>query len=246
MRSSRPTRCSATSGLHGRSKRTRRWQNSKLRPSPPHSVETRRLGPSGSRNWATSMSRRAEDSASWNTPVATWARRLSSARSHSSVSRWATKTSVFCPASRQSGALPREPGHPRVGRVGPLREAREGRVLAAEESRSAVPEASARRTRSAFCRRPRAWGAGARRTASTSSSRAAQPPSPSTGTPTRGGRPPMSTRLVELVQGGSGSGRARRASNVSFSGKSAGRSSWSRRKKPCTSSSSGIAVRSRR
>ncbi len=135
MRSSRPTRCSATSGLHGRSKSTRRRQNSKLRPSPPHSVDTRRLGPPGRRNWATSMSRRAEDSASWKTPVATWARRLSPSRSHSSVSRWATKTSVFCPASRQRGRFPREPVQPRVRGVGLLGQASEPGVVPAEESR---------------------------------------------------------------------------------------------------------------
>ena len=37
----------------GRSNSIRRRQNSKLRPSPPHSVDTSRLGPSGSRNRAT-------------------------------------------------------------------------------------------------------------------------------------------------------------------------------------------------
>ena len=34
-------------GFQGRSKSTSRWQNSKLRPSPPHSVEISRDGPSG-------------------------------------------------------------------------------------------------------------------------------------------------------------------------------------------------------
>ena len=52
-------RCSTSDGFHGRSNSTRRRQNSKLRPSPPHSVDTSRLGPSGSRNRATSVSRRA-------------------------------------------------------------------------------------------------------------------------------------------------------------------------------------------
>ena len=215
MRSSLPMRCSATSGLQGRSNRTMRRQNSKFRPSPPHSVETRRLGPPDSRNWATSMSRRAEDSSSWNTPVATWARRLSSVRIHSSVSRWATKTSVFSPASRHRGACPAS--HAIRGSAASARSARRARAASSRPRRawSAAPEASARRTRSAFCRRPRAWGAGAPRTASTSSSLAAQPPSPSVGRPTRGGSPPMSTRRVELVQGGRGSGRARRVSRVS-------------------------------
>ena len=49
MRSSRPMRCSTTDGFHGRSNSTSRRQNSKLRPSPPHSVDTSRLGPSTSR-----------------------------------------------------------------------------------------------------------------------------------------------------------------------------------------------------
>ena len=244
MRSSRPMRCSTTSGLQGRSNRTRRWQNSKLRPSPPHSVETRRLGPSGSRNWATSMSRRAEDSASWKTPVATWARRLSSARSHSSVSRWATKTSVFSPGLPPARGLPRR-ATPAAGR--PRRPAPRGARGPRRRGRGGPGARRRRRARGARDR-PSAGGRGRgapglaarrRRAPAAPPSR----PSPSTGRPTRGGRPPMSTRRVELVQGGSGSGRARRASKVSSSGKSAGRSSCSRRKKPCTSSSSGIAVR---
>ena len=172
MRSSRPMRCSATSGLHGRSKRTRRRQNSKLRPSPPHSVETRRLGPSGSRNWATSMSRRAEDSSSWKTPVATWARRLSS------VAQPLERLAVGDEDERLLARPPASAGRCRASqaRRGSAASARSARRASAASSRprrawSAAPEASARRTRSAFCRRPRAWGAGARRTASTSASR---------------------------------------------------------------------------
>ncbi len=236
-------RCSTTSGLQGRSNSTRRRQNSKLRPSPPHSVETRRLGPPARRNWATSMSRRAEDSPSWKTPVASWARRLSSVRSHSSVSRWATKTRVFSPASLHAGAS--RASHARRGSAASARSASRPRDASCPPRRAcrAAPEASARRTRSAFWRRPSAWGAGAARTASTRASRSRQPSGLSTGRPTRGGRPPMSARRVALVQGGRGSLRASRASNVSSSGKSAGRRSWRSRKKPCTSSSSGIAVR---
>ena len=52
-------RCSTVAGFHGRSKSTSRRQNSKLRPSPPASVDTSRLGPSGLRKSATSVSRRA-------------------------------------------------------------------------------------------------------------------------------------------------------------------------------------------
>ena len=57
-------RCSTTDGFHGRSNNTSRRQNSKLRPSPPHSVDTSRLGPSISRNLATSVSRLADVSSS--------------------------------------------------------------------------------------------------------------------------------------------------------------------------------------
>ena len=65
-----------------------------------------------------------------------------------------------------------------------------------------------------------------------------------TGTPTRGGSPPMSTRRVELVHGGSGVPDASRASKPTSSGNSSGRSSCSSRKKPCASSSSGVALSS--
>ena len=61
IRSRRPMRCSTVAGFHGRSKSTSRLQNSKLRPSPPASVDTNRLGPSGLRKSATSVSRRAAD-----------------------------------------------------------------------------------------------------------------------------------------------------------------------------------------
>ena len=46
-RSRRPMRCSTSAGSRGRSKRTSRRQNSKLRPSPPHSVEIEQGGPAG-------------------------------------------------------------------------------------------------------------------------------------------------------------------------------------------------------
>ncbi len=147
-------RCSATSGFHGRSKSTMRRQNSKLRPSPPHSVETSRLGPSASRNCATSMSRRAVESPSWKTAVASCARWLRAVRSHSSVSRWATNTSVLSPAARQSRAC--AASHARRGSSA---SASAARALSAASSRprsawSDTPDASARRTRSAFWRRP--------------------------------------------------------------------------------------------
>ena len=43
-------------------------------------------------------------------------------------------------------------------------------------------------------------------------------------------------------EGGKGVPLARRSSNAVSSGNSSGRSSWSRRKKPCASSSSGVAL----
>ena len=60
----------------------------------------------------------------------------------------------------------------------------------------------------------------------------------------RGGRPPISTRRVELVHGGSGTPDASRASTSFPSGNSSGRSSCSSRKNPCASSSSGVALSS--
>ncbi len=113
---------------------------------------------------------------------------------------------------------------------------------------SAAPEASARRMRSSArrlrngiaLRSSRVRGAGPR------SARGAPTPAGgrSTAIGTRGGRPPMSTRRVELVHGGSGTPDASRASTSMPSGNSSGRSSCSSRKNPCASSSSGVALSS--
>ena len=246
IRSSRPIRCSTIEGFQGRSNSTRRRQNSKLRPSPPHSVDTSRLGPAASRNRATSVSRRAGGSSSWNTPLASCARWLSAVRSISRVSRCATKTSVFSPASRQRGAC--ASSQSRRGSPASIASAWRRSAVSSDASTalSAAPDASARRTRSIFCRRATACGATAPRTAASTASRSCQPAglSGAIGMPTRGGKPPMSARRVELVHGGRGVARARRASKLTSSGNSSGRSSWSRRKNPWASSSSGVALRS--
>ena len=116
---------------------------------------------------------------------------------------------------------------------------------------SAAPEASARRTRSTARRAAtgsgRALLAVARRAWNARPAPSAwMPPSGgrSIAIGTRGGSPPMSTRRVELVHGGSGTPDASRASTSSGSGNSSGRSSCSSRKKPCASSSSGVALSS--
>ena len=175
--------------------------------------------------------------------VASWARRLSAARSHSSVSRWATKTSVFSPAARQPGACAASHarrGSARVGLAGegaraPRRRGpgapgatrpRRARGARARPSGGARGRAAPERR----ARRPRARGGSSRPRASPSIGDAhARRQAADVHAPRRAGA------------GGSGSGRASRASKLSPSGKSAGRSSCSRRKKPCTSSSSGIA-----
>ena len=247
MRSRRPMRCSTTVGLHGRSKRTRRRQNSKFRPSPPASVESIRAGPSGSRNCATSMSRRSGVSSSWKRPARARPWRSISRLSMSSVSRWATKTSVFSPACCQRAACStsqRARGSARSAAA--IRSRRGVSSGPVASGASAAGEARARATRSALRRSARGLPAGSARTAFSSRSSASHPGSSiSTGAGTRGGRPPMSARRVELVQGGSGARRARRSAKLSSSGNSSGRSSWRRRKKPWASSSSGVAVSSR-
>ena len=125
--------------------------------------------------------------------------------------------------------------------------ARSARSSGPSTAPSAAPDASARRTRSIFCRRATASGAAAPRTAASTASRSCQPAGSSSaiGMPTRGGKPPMSARRVELVHGGRGVARASRASKLTSSGNSSGRSSCSRRKNPWASSSSGVALRSR-
>ena len=73
---------------------------------------------------------------------------------------------------------------------------------------SAAPDASARRTRSIFSRSRDGVGGGALRTRASRRPSLQLPPSrrrrASIGMPTRGGKPPMSARRVELVHGGSG------------------------------------------
>ena len=163
------------------------------------------------------------------------------ALSRSSVSRCATKTSVF--SSGPTSGRPARPasatrGSCRVRLVppGPRSRSPPGRGLeqggggGERRGRPAPPCAAARA----------AFSAGCARRCRTSRSSASHPASSiSTGAGTRGGRPPMSARRVALVQGGSGSRRARRSSKDSSSGNSSGRRSWSRRKKPWASSSSG-------
>ena len=110
----------------------------------------------------------------------------------------------FLPARARARSARRGAGRrrrpPRPGGAVPRRRDRARRP-------SAAPEASARRTRSIFCRRASAWGAGARRTASSS----VEAQLPAGGIVEldrdahRGGRPPMSARRVELVHGGRGS-----------------------------------------
>jgi hypothetical protein len=110
MRSSRPMRCSTTAGFQGRSKSTSRRQNSKFRPSPPASVETRMEGPSGRRNWATSMSRRSVVRSSWKMPTRRPCRSMAVFK-RSRLSRWATKTR-FSPPDRSSGPPARRASAP--------------------------------------------------------------------------------------------------------------------------------------
>src|SRR3954462_6672717 len=203
MRSSRPIRCSTTPGFHGRSKSTSRRQNWKFRPSPPASVEIRIDGPSGSRNCATSMSRRSGERSSWKTPGRRPCRSIAPF-SRSSDSRWATKTSVFSP-----GPIQRADCSTSQRTRGSSRSASAARAAVSSSSRSstasrAAGEARARKTRSALRRLVRAFSAGRLRRWLTSRSVASHPPI-SIGSGTRGGRPPMSTRRVELVQGGGGS-----------------------------------------
>ena len=220
MRSSRPMRCSATSGLQGRSNSTMRRQNSKFRPSPPHSVETRRLGPPDRRNWATSMSRRAEDSSSWKTPVASWARRLSSVRSHSSVSRWATKTSVFSPGLAPRG---RVPGRATRGAGRPRPPAPRGARGPRRRGRGEPGERRPRRARGARDR-PSAGGRarGARGRPHRVDQRQPLAAQPSVALDRAGRRGAAARRCPRVAssscRAGRGSGRARRASKVSALG----------------------------
>jgi hypothetical protein len=77
-----------------------------------------------------------------------------------------------------------------------------------------------------LCRLATTFAAGASRTIASTAVRAVLAEAISaTGMPTRGGRPPMSARRVELVHGGSGVPLARRSSKLMSSGNSSGRSS---------------------
>ena len=167
----------------------------------------------------------------------------------SSVSRCATNTSVLSPASfqaRDCAASQATRGSASAAIPARRRSLTSASSSLARRGRSAHPEASARCRRSAFLRRATGSSAGTLRTVSTSASCAPQPTgsSISTGAGSRGGRPPMSLRRVEDVQGGSGSPPLRRCSNEPSSGSSSGRRSWTRRRNPCASSSKGVAVRS--
>ena len=215
------------------------------------------LGPSSSRNLATSVSRLAADSSSWKTPLASCALALSASRSISSVSRWATNTSVFSFARRQRFASVNS--HWRRGSVRSIASAccRSPASSGPSTAFSAAPDASARRIRSRLFRRAtRSDVSASSRSCATTSLR---PPSSSglrsakrgrgggrsIATGARGGSPPISTRRVELVHGGRGTPDPSRASTFMPSGNSSGRSSCSSRKNPCTSSSSGVALSSR-
>ena len=209
MRSSRPMRCSTTDGFQGRSNSTRRRQNSKLRPSPPHSVDTSRLGPSASRNRATSVSRRAggqllvEDAGRQLRALAErraqHLQRL--AMRHEDQRLLLRRRASAAPATAATrGAGRRRPSPPPACAA----RLRRDRALRA----SAAPDASARRTRSIFCAlaRPRGPPRVLRTAVSTASRSCAlrRLVERRSECPTRGGRPPMSARRVELVHGGSG------------------------------------------
>ena len=190
------------------------------------------------------MSRRAGESSSWKAAVASCARWLSAARSISSVSRCAHEDERLLAAPAfQRRRVREEPGEARIGRVrglgraavrfssGPER--RRQRGAGRQRAAHAIGLAGGARPRWARARRARPPRAQLRR----------QLRAASTGRGARGGRPPMSSRRVELVHGGSGSRAARAAPrSPTSSGSSSGRRSWRSRKNPCASSSSGVAV----
>ena len=138
--------------------------------------------------------------------------RLSAVRSISSVSRWATNTSVFSSRRRQRGACGSQPGEARIACVHRVR------LLAQLASRRARARPAAPHPTPARggCDRllPRATAIGVAAPAARAHGPAIARPSPQRAAPppggdrsrtaTRGGRPPMSTRRVELVHGGSG------------------------------------------
>ena len=116
---------------------------------------------------------------SWKTPVASCARRLSAVWSASSVSRCATKTSVFSPRLASSRA-PCSASHAMRGSsasAAPRRRARAASGAAEDRRRSAAPEASARRSGPRLLRGARRRAAPARaRIARSSASRVVPPP----------------------------------------------------------------------
>ena len=145
-------------------------------PRRRHSVDTSRLGPSGSRNRATSVSRRAGDSSSWKTPVASCARWLSAVRSISSVSRCATKTSVFSSRVAPARRLRQQPVEARIAGVHRLRllAQRASRRVRARRPAPLPTRARGGRGRSSAGARPRRGADAARSTASTASRRSRQ------------------------------------------------------------------------
>ena len=163
----------------------------------------------------------------------------------SSVSRWAAKTSVLCPACFHLGPIL-------------LSHARRGSELSASAARPfkrslpvpsipvrAEPDAKARRNWRRFVARATTWSAAWRRSSVSRWECAVHPASSVrfTGAGVRGGSPWMACRCAELVQGGSGLGRRRRSS-IGSSTNSSGRSNSSNLKNPNASSSRGVALSS--
>ena len=130
-------------------------------------------------------------------------RRLIALRISSSVSRWATKTSVRSPFRLQRGAC--SVSQPIRGSVRAARLAASISFFSEESSSasSADPDASARRILRAARRAATGPSAGRARTFDSSASRLPHSSSSPalTGTALRGGSPPISRRLVALVQG---------------------------------------------
>ena len=207
IRSSRPIRCSTTDGFHGRSNSTSRRQNSKLRPSPPASVETSRLGPLGlsePRDLRVAARRRqllVEDAARELRAVAERrAQHLQRLSVRHEDQRLLPRVApAWC--LRQQPLEARIAGVHRVGLLAQLAlvgsehgaERRSGRQRAAD----AIDLLSLARPRVA----PPRLAAAPRRRCAPATSPAS---SSAIGMPTRGGKPPMSARRVELVHGGSG------------------------------------------
>ena len=243
-------RCSTVIGFHGRSNSTRRVQNSKLRPSPPHSVETSIDGPPGRRNWATSISRWPGERSSWNTPTRSCARRLIAVLIASSVSRWATKTSVLSPASRHSRRLA---GQPRRSAdrssSAPRASSRSALSRGASTASSAGAGGQGAPDLAGLLRRATALSAGHRAHCRLQLGHAAASRRRRRSSDGRGSAWRQAADVRRAASRWCTAAAARPGSAVSSksasSGNSSGRSSWSSRKNPCASSSSGVAVSSR-